>query len=111
MLLQLDPQDLRLVRRKPVRRNAEISGKNLALAGDDSAVALGAWEPMAVAIMGGLIVAMALNPVIFAGALCSMVRQKTGAGLTSSKTAKLPAPQGSPNGVSAKIAADCSKIQ
>jgi hypothetical protein len=68
MLLQLDPQDLRLVRRKPVRRNAEISGKNLALAGDDSAVALGAWEPMAVAIMGGLIVAMALNPVIFAGA-------------------------------------------
>jgi hypothetical protein len=33
MLLQLDPQDLRLVRRKQVRRNAEISGKNLALTG------------------------------------------------------------------------------
>jgi hypothetical protein len=111
MLLQLDLQDLRLVRRKPVRRNAEISGKNLAPAGDDSAVALGALGTNGSHHHGRLDRCDRAEPCYFCRRLCSMVRQETGAGLMSSKTAKLPAPHGSTNGVSAKIAADCSKIQ
>jgi hypothetical protein len=44
------------------------------------------WGPMGGPIMGGLIVATALNLVIFAGCLCSMVQgQETASDLRSAR--------------------------
>jgi hypothetical protein len=86
MLLQLDLQDLRLVRRKPVRRNAEISGKNLTLAGDDSAVALGALGTNGSPHHGRLDRCDRAEPCYFCRRLCSMVQgQETASDLGSAR--------------------------